>query len=84
MTCRHYEVNGQSREMTQIRWLTEADQSLDELHTVMATAAGRPPTFEGSTFSHARIEVIPDALRAVEPREAIRRLLSGAAAEERP
>ena len=84
LTCRHYQVNGQYSEFTQIRWLTQAAGHLDEFQAVMATAAGRPPRFEGSDFSHARIEVIPDALQAVEPREAIRRLLSGPAASECP
>jgi hypothetical protein len=84
LTCRHYQVNGQCSEMTQIRWLIQTADHLDEFQAVMATAARRPPRFEGSDISHPRIEVIPDALQAVEPPEAIRRLLSGPTPSERP
>ena len=43
----------------------------------MATAAGRPPHFEDKDFSHSRLEVIPETLRTVNPREAIARLMAG-------
>jgi hypothetical protein len=84
LTCRGYQVTGQSSEWTQIRWLTQAADHLGDLQAVMATAAGRPPRCEGTDFSHSRIEVIPDSLQAVEPREAIKRLLSGFTPSERP
>ena len=84
LTCRGYQVTGQSSEWTQIRWLTQAADHLGDLQAVMATAAGRPPRCEETDFSHARIEVIPDSLQAVEPREAIKRLLSGFTPSERP
>jgi hypothetical protein len=84
LTGRWYQANGQSSEWTQVRWLTQAADHLDELQAVMATAAGRPPRFEGSDFSHARIEVIPDELQALERREVIRRLQSGPVTSERP
>jgi hypothetical protein len=76
LTYRVHQVNGESGEITQIRRLSEAADHLDELHAVMATAAGRPPRSEGRDFSQARVEVIPDTLQAVDPREAITRLMA--------
>jgi hypothetical protein len=67
LTYRLYQVNGELGEITQIRRLSEAADRLDELRAVMATAAGRPPRYEGQDFSHARVEVIPDMLQAVDP-----------------
>ena len=77
LTYRSYQINGESGETTQIRRLSEASDHLHELQVVMATAAGRPPRDEGPDYSHARVEVIPDTLQAVEPREAITRLMAG-------
>jgi hypothetical protein len=71
---RCHQVNGESTEITQIRRLSEAADHLDELEDVMAAAAGRPPRYEA--FSHARVEIIPDTLQAVDPREAITRLMA--------
>jgi hypothetical protein len=71
-----YGANGQSAEITQIRWLSEAADHLDELQAVMATAAGRPPRYEGPDFSHPRVKIIPDTLRAVDSHEAITRLVA--------
>jgi hypothetical protein len=82
LTCRSYQVNGESGEITQFRLLSEAADHLEELQAVMATAAGRPPRFEGSDFSHTRVEVIPESLRTVNPREAITRLMAGPVAGE--
>jgi hypothetical protein len=76
LTYRGHQVNGGSGEITQIRRLSEAADHLDELQAVMATAAGRPPRSGGRDFSHARVEVIPDTLRALDPREAITRLMA--------
>ena len=76
LTYRGHQVNGESGEITQIRRLSGVADHLDELQAVMATAAGRPPRFEGGDFSHARVEVIPDTLQAVEPRAAITRLMA--------
>jgi hypothetical protein len=76
LTYRGHQVNGESGEITQIRRLSEAADHLDELQAVMATAPGRPPRFEGRALSHARVEVIPDALQALDPREAITRLMA--------
>jgi hypothetical protein len=70
LTYRGLQVNGQSGELTQIRFLSEAADHLAELQAVMATAAGRPPYFEDVDFSHSSVEIIPDALQAVDPREA--------------
>jgi hypothetical protein len=82
VTCRGYQVDGLSGEITQIRRLSEAADHLDELHAVMATAAGRPPRDEGRVSWHARVEIIPEALQAVDPREAIARLTSEAVFED--
>ena len=76
LTYRGHQVNGGFGEFTQIRRLSEAADHLDELQAVMATVAGRPPRCEGRDFSHARVEAIPDALQAVDPREAITRLMA--------
>jgi hypothetical protein len=76
LTCRHYQVNGQSAGITQTRLLSDAADHLDELQAVMATAAGKPPRFEGSDFSHARVEVIPDTLQGIDRCEAIARLMA--------
>jgi hypothetical protein len=76
LTYRGYQVNGGFGEITQIRRLSEAADHFDELQAVMATAAGIPPRYEGQDFSHARVDVIPDALQAVDPREAITRLMA--------
>jgi hypothetical protein len=76
LTYRGHQVNGGIGEITQIRRLSEAADHLDELRALMATAAGRPPRDEGPDFSHARVEVIPDALLVVSPREAITRLMA--------
>jgi hypothetical protein len=76
LTYRGHQVNGELGEITQIRRLSEAADHRDELQAVMATAAGRPPRDEGGDVSHARVEVIPDTLQAVEPRAAITRLMA--------
>jgi hypothetical protein len=76
LTYRGHQVNGGFGEITQIRRLREAADYLHEFQAVMATAAGRPPRDEGPDCSHARVEVIPDTLQAVEPREAIIRLMA--------
>jgi hypothetical protein len=76
LTYRLHQANGKLGEITQIRRLSEAADHLNELQAVMATAAGRPPRYEGQDFSQARVEVIPDALRALDPREAITRLMA--------
>jgi hypothetical protein len=77
LTCRSYQANGESGEITQTRLLEDAADHLEELQAVLATAAGRPPRFEGSDFSHARVEVIPDTLKGIDWREAMGRLLAG-------
>jgi hypothetical protein len=76
LSYRAHQVNGKFAETTQIRRLSEASDHIDELDAVMATAAGKPPRFEGGDFSHARVEVIPESLQAVDPREAITRLMA--------
>jgi hypothetical protein len=76
LSYRSYQVNGGSGEITQIRHLSEAANHLDELQAVMARAAGRPHRFESAIFSHAKVEVIPDTLQALDPREAITRLMA--------
>jgi hypothetical protein len=76
LNYRSYQVNGGSAEITEIRRLSEAANHLDELQAVMARAAGRPQRFEGTIFSHAKVEVIPDTLHALDPREAITRLMA--------
>jgi hypothetical protein len=42
----------------------------------MATAAGKPPRLQVVDFSHAKVEVIPDTLQVLDPREAIIRLMA--------
>jgi hypothetical protein len=76
LTYRGHRINGEFAEITQIRRLSEAPDHLHEFQTVMATATGRPPRDERLDFSHARVKVIPDALQAVEPREASTRLMA--------
>jgi hypothetical protein len=76
LTYRAHLVNGGSAEITQIRRLSDVGDHFDEFQAVMATAAARPSRSERADFSHAAVEVIPEALRAVEPREAINRLLA--------
>jgi hypothetical protein len=76
LTYRGYQVNGQSGETTQIRWLSEAGDHLDELHAVIATATGRPPRFEDRRYSHTRVEIIPDTLQAVDSRVEIIQLMA--------
>jgi hypothetical protein len=75
LTYRGHQFNGEFVEITRIRRLSEAADHLDELQDVMATAAGTPPRDEGRHYSQARVEVIPDTLQAVVPREAVTRLL---------
>src|SRR5262249_51624127 len=76
LTYRGHQVNGGFEEITQIRRLSEAADHPDELQAVMATAAGRPTRFEGRDLSHARGRVLPHALQALDPREAITRLMA--------
>jgi hypothetical protein len=76
LTYRGHQVNGGYAEITQIRRLSEAADHLDELQVVMATAAGKPPRFECGDYLHARLEVIPESLQAVDPRETITRLMA--------
>jgi hypothetical protein len=75
LTYRGHQVNREFVDMTQIRRLSAAADHLDELQAVMAKAAGRPPQYDGLDFSLARVEVIPDTLQAVDPREAVTRLI---------
>jgi hypothetical protein len=83
LTYRGHQVNGAFGDITWIRRLSEAADYLDELQAVMATAAGWPPRDEGRDFSNARIEVIPETLQAVDPREAITRLMADPAPGEK-
>ncbi len=83
LTYRVHQVNGESVEITQIRRLSDATDHLDELQAVMATAAGRPPRSEDGRFSHARVEVIPDTLQAIDPREAVSRLMADPVVRDR-
>jgi hypothetical protein len=83
LTCRGYQANGESGEITQTRLLNDAADHLEELQAVLATAAGRPPRFERVDFSHARVEVIPDTLQSVDRREAITRLMAKPVAGEK-
>jgi hypothetical protein len=76
LSYRAHQVNGKFAETTQIRRLSEAPDHVDELEAVMATAAGKPPRFEDRDFLHARVEIIPEMLQGVDPREAIDRLLA--------
>jgi hypothetical protein len=84
LTCRLYQADGRSSEITQLRRLSEAAEHLEELRAMLATAAGRPPRYEGVDFSHARVVVIPDELQAVDPREAITRLMSSPVVRDIP
>ncbi len=43
---------------------------------MMAMAAGHPPRQEGREFSHVKVEILPDTLLALDPREAITRLMA--------
>jgi hypothetical protein len=76
LTYRAHQLNGEFREITQIRRLSEAADHLEELQAVMATAAGIPPRYEGRDFSHAKVEVLSDTLQAADPREAVTRLMA--------
>jgi hypothetical protein len=76
LTYRGHQANGGFADTAQMRRLSEAADHLDEFHAVMAAAAGTPLRFEGPDFSHARIEIIPDTLRGLHPREAITRLMA--------
>jgi hypothetical protein len=76
LTYRGHQVNGEFEEITQIRRLSEAADHLDEFQDMMATVAGRPPRYEGGDYSHARVEFIPDTLQAVDPRDAVTRLMA--------
>jgi hypothetical protein len=76
ITYRQHQVNGEFGELSQIRHLSEAANHRDEFEAVMATAAGTPRRFEDRDFSHATVEVIPDTLQAVDPRQAITRLMA--------
>jgi hypothetical protein len=76
LTFRVHQINGESAEITQIRRLSDAADYLDEIQAVMATAADRTPRPEDGGFSHARVDVIPDTLQAVDPREAVTRLMA--------
>jgi hypothetical protein len=76
LTYRGLQVNGEFGELTQIRFLSEAADHLDEFRAVMATAAGRPPNFEDGDYSHSNVELIPDTLQPFSPREAMTRLLA--------
>jgi hypothetical protein len=78
LTYRGYNASGEFGEVPQIRRLSDAAALLDELQAVMATAAGTPTRTNALDFSHAKVEIIPDALQAVDPREAITGLISNA------
>jgi hypothetical protein len=84
LNYRGYQVDGRVGEITQIRRVSEAAVHLDELEAVMDAAAGRASRFESAGLTHARLEVIPDSLQDVDPREAITRLNSGPAATDTP
>jgi hypothetical protein len=76
LTYRGHQANSGFAEITQIRPLSDAADHLDELQAVMATAASRPPRCGPRDFSHARVKVIPDTMQAMDPREAITRLMA--------
>jgi hypothetical protein len=83
LTYRGHQVRGGFAELTQIRRVSEAAEHLDELQSVLAKAAGRPPKNESVDFSPALVVIIPDELQNVDPCEAIRRLMAGQVAEEK-
>ena len=76
LTYRGQQANGEFVVITQIRRLSEAADHLDEIQAVMATTAGRPRQFEDPVFPLARVKVIPDTLQAVDPRDAVTRLIA--------
>jgi hypothetical protein len=78
LTYRGYNASGTFGEVTQIRCLSDAAAHLNELQAVMATAAGNSTRSNALDFLHTRVEIIPDALQAVDPREAITGLISNA------
>jgi hypothetical protein len=84
LNYRGYQVDGRVGEITQIRRVSEAAVHLDELEAVMDAALGRGSCGECVGRSHARVEVIPDSMQDVDPREAITRLNSGPAATDTP
>jgi hypothetical protein len=77
LNYRGYQVDGGSAEITQVRSVSEAADHLCEVWNVMATASGRPPRSQTVDFSPALVVIIPEALRDVDPREAITRLRPG-------
>jgi hypothetical protein len=78
LTYRGYNASGKFGEVTQIRRLSDAAAHLNELQAVMATAAGNSTRSNALDFLHTRVEIIPDALQAVDPRDAITGLISNA------
>jgi hypothetical protein len=76
LTYRGHQVNHDFADITQVRPLSEAANHTEELQAVMATAARRPPRCGARDFSHARVKVIPDTMQAMDPREAITRLMA--------
>jgi hypothetical protein len=76
LTYRGHQVNHGFADITLIRRLSEAANHVEELQAVMATAAGRPPRREARDFSRARVKVVPDTMQAMDPREAIARLMA--------
>jgi hypothetical protein len=75
-TFRAHQVNGEFDEITQIRWLSESADHLDEFQSMIATAAGRPARFGSGDFPPPRVLIIPDTLQNADPREAITQLLA--------
>jgi hypothetical protein len=82
LTYRGHRADGGFAEITLVRRLSGAADHRDEFQAVMATVAGRPSLCELGDFSHAAVEVIPDALKGVDPHEAMSALLAGGRARD--
>jgi hypothetical protein len=83
LTYRGHQVRGGFAVLSQIRRVSEAAEHLDELQSVLAKAAGRPPKNESVDYSPGVVVIIPDALQDVDPPEAITRMMAGQVAEEK-
>ncbi len=75
VSYRSWLQSGEISRVTHLRRMSESINHAEELGLALAAAAGSPPLVDRVDYSHASIELIPDAMRTVDPREALAHLM---------
>ena len=76
LTMRHYQINGGAGDLTYIRHPYSEPEHFQELRSVLAIAAGKPPLDPSRFGAGYAVHIVPKELTDREPREAVEQFLS--------